>query len=466
MTRDERQEINIVKIRDDIVNKHKATLLAVTGYGKTRVALKIIQKAKTKNPNIKFQIIVPTDLLRTQWKSEVDCPVDTWQSLYKSKPIHVDFLIIDEVHLLINTEEYIRVLKVFASSKMIALTATLDETHYKAMEKYGFPISDIVTREEAEQNNWINTRKEYNVKIHLDYLTSKNLMRIETNLRDTLLYLDPKIEDFEEAQKQKWRYGQFKNLRQLNTVKFIGYRSLNEGIIYIGDNNPETVLLKHYEQIKFYKSGEKKGQPYKVMVSPALERLAALRNVPVGTLKKAIADVYSLQAAKTKLVNNNTQRLKVLRRIVELHPEEHKINFTMSQNFADLITEKIGGLSHHSGLSVKQRKINAKLFDEGEASCNMLNSVSTAKEGADFKKARISIHHGYNTKQYQKVQKDGRVVRQRDELLDKSIVYNLYMAYHPQVNNGESTYELKFLNILQKNNKESPIWLEEKDLMG
>jgi superfamily II DNA or RNA helicase len=69
LTRDERQEESL---RKWLQAKGKGTVIACTGYGKTRVAINCFKRILTKYPTFKAIVVVPTDTLKEQWINILD----------------------------------------------------------------------------------------------------------------------------------------------------------------------------------------------------------------------------------------------------------------------------------------------------------------------------------------------------------------------------------------------------------
>ena len=63
-SRDIRQEECVEKW---VKAKCRGTLIAATGFGKTRVALMCIKKFLSKNPQSSIMVVVPTQTLKDQW---------------------------------------------------------------------------------------------------------------------------------------------------------------------------------------------------------------------------------------------------------------------------------------------------------------------------------------------------------------------------------------------------------------
>ena len=64
MTRDERQDLAIEKWKQA---GGKNCIIANTGFGKTRTALKLMTRVLSKNSTAIIVVIVPTKILKDQW---------------------------------------------------------------------------------------------------------------------------------------------------------------------------------------------------------------------------------------------------------------------------------------------------------------------------------------------------------------------------------------------------------------
>ena len=69
LTRDERQAQAIKFWKE---TKGRATIVGCTGFGKTRVAIKIIAGLKKSKADLHTIVLVPTTTLKEQWKQELD----------------------------------------------------------------------------------------------------------------------------------------------------------------------------------------------------------------------------------------------------------------------------------------------------------------------------------------------------------------------------------------------------------
>ena len=172
MTRDERQALCVQKW---INNKCCGTVVASVGFGKTYVALHSIKRFVDKNPTKKVLIIVPNEPLVKQWESYLvewqlsyNCKVRTMNSTAKEPEIHTDLLIVDEVHkCLANT--LIKIFTLVKYKMILCLTATLvrvDGMHTYLLQFC--PVVDTISKEEAIENGWISSYKEYKVLLDVD----------------------------------------------------------------------------------------------------------------------------------------------------------------------------------------------------------------------------------------------------------------------------------------------------------
>ena len=102
MDRTERQKLCIKRW---VKSGGKGSLICATGFGKSRIALTIIQSLVVKNPDLSVLIVVPTEALKVQWIDHLskwnllyNCDVKIINTVIKYSYI-VDLLILDEEHL-------------------------------------------------------------------------------------------------------------------------------------------------------------------------------------------------------------------------------------------------------------------------------------------------------------------------------------------------------------------------------
>jgi superfamily II DNA or RNA helicase len=197
MTKDERQEIGIEKWKN---NKGRGILNYVTGFGKTVVAIKIINRLFKKfGTTADVLIVVPTDILRNQWiqKIQENVPitfrdkitVNTIQGLlasYKNDDLKTYILgIVDEIHMMYSDLRSDYINKIF-SRFLLGLSATPEDRENRHTSINNLPIIDTITEEEALSNNWIRPSVTYCVKLKLSDEDKAEYDTISTKIEQIL----------------------------------------------------------------------------------------------------------------------------------------------------------------------------------------------------------------------------------------------------------------------------------------
>ena len=176
MTRTERQ---LLAIENWKKAGGRATIVAATGTGKTRIAVMTIQRVLNKAPTCNVVVIVPTKALYNQWVgilkewnlSQVVIKIINTASM---KVFNCDFLVCDEIHRFVGCQ-FRKVFKNCNPKLIMGLTATyerLDGKEKEVLDKY-CPVCDIISLEEALENGWLAVYKEYKVMLDVD-LTEYN----------------------------------------------------------------------------------------------------------------------------------------------------------------------------------------------------------------------------------------------------------------------------------------------------
>ena len=126
MTRDERQDLAIEKWKQA---GGRSTIVGCTGVGKTRIALKTIQRVLNKAPTTTVVVVVPTKILKDQWVKQLQ----EWGltatvmvlNTAAAKPFYCNFLIIDECHRA-NSLSFSQLFQNCQPKLILALTATYE----------------------------------------------------------------------------------------------------------------------------------------------------------------------------------------------------------------------------------------------------------------------------------------------------------------------------------------------------
>lgn len=171
VTRDERQKTCLKKWLN---SGGTATVVACTGFGKTRVALNLIAAFAKRNDDASALIVVPTDVLKEQWIDQLE----QWNLLDNARVEIIntvikfnwtcDLLVLDEIHLMA-ADTFSKIFECVSYKNIIGLTATFERLDGKEVliSKYA-PVCDTITIEEAEANEWVAPHREYLVLIDVD----------------------------------------------------------------------------------------------------------------------------------------------------------------------------------------------------------------------------------------------------------------------------------------------------------
>lgn len=138
---------------------HKVILEYCTGFGKTYQALKLISDSLISNPNEKWAIIVPTQVLINGWNDEIkkwklghlsrSIEIVCYASLHKLKGI--DHFCLDEAHNITELRVERIVDLIDNKAKLIGLSATIDAPKFSLLKFLGFIKKDrhVITLDEG-----------------------------------------------------------------------------------------------------------------------------------------------------------------------------------------------------------------------------------------------------------------------------------------------------------------------------
>lgn len=355
LTRDQRQDESIKKWAQ--INNGKGTIVAATGVGKTRIAIKAISKLRTRYPNMSVLIVVPTDLLKEQWITEIDqwglgfnTQVLVMMGASKKK-LKCDFLIIDEAHRISSTI----LSNIFENTSfklILGLTATFErlDGRHEILAKYA-PVCDTITMQEALLNGWVSKYKDYVVLINV-----------------------PDINIYKQYNKEFVQHFEFFGFDFNLVMSMIGKDGLKNRKLYtnqIYTGNDRNKWSEIFKEVTYH----------------------------------ATAFMRALQSRK-KFIYNHPEKLRIAEEIIKARPNSKIITFSANTKMAESFST---GLVYTGKESKKKNRTS--LEDFAKLPYGQLHTCKLAEEGMNLPDLSVGIMLGLNSSKTKAVQTLGRVVR-------------------------------------------------------
>lgn len=353
LTRDERQDESV---RKWLQNKGKATIVAATGVGKTRIAIKTIQRVRQKYPLLSVLVLVPTELLKNQWLEELDrwgVGINTEVKVMmgaSKKEYNCDLLIIDEAHR-INSEIIANVFEVIHYKLILGLTATFErlDGRHEILAKYA-PVCDTITIEEALLNNWVSKYKDYVVLINVD-----------------------DIDVYKNYNKEFTEHFEFFQFDFNKAMSMIGPQGLRNRLAYRDElcNGNDSMKKEVLKSITYHATGF----------------IRAIQN-------------------RKKFVQNHPEKLRLAEEIIRHRPNTKIITFSANTKMAESFST---GFVYTGKEGKKKNRITLEEFSNLPEGC--LHSVKLAEEGMNLPDLSVGIMLGVNSSKTKAIQTLGRVIR-------------------------------------------------------
>lgn len=473
MTKTERQEIGIEKWK---INKGRGILNYVTGFGKTTVALKIINKLiKKQGDTASIMVIVPTDLLRDQWNDRIakevpfiyhkNIKVDTIQSILlkynENNAPSFTLGILDEYHLML-TELRGDIINKMFDRFLLGLSATPEDRydrHNTAIKN--LPIVDIITEEEALANNWIREVVTYCIKLKLqdedyqEYLNISN--KIEAGLDlfkgdfSTMFSMTSKLKYSNAhalATKLGWN-GRMEYALQMNNIDELNRLGGKAHVENINSKyNPKVLSSVAFETIKLIQ------QRKQMLYNNPCKKEVVLKLLNKFKDKKTILFSQSVDFIKDLRSNINNRNL------VEYHSniESGNIYLTAKGEQTTIKTSKVfctkkGTPKKIGGDTIRAIGLNDFLTNR----VNLMLSGVAADAGLDVPDIKLGIVSSFTSNPNQYIQRKGRGTRV-DGTDDLSVFVYLYFS---------STIEEHWLKAAMNKTTSTNIinWVNDPDMV-
>lgn len=340
-------------------NKGKGTLVACTGFGKTRVALILIKALIAKHPKTKVLVVVPTETLKNQWISLLDqwgfglnCDVQIINTVIKNK-YYCDLLIIDEIHRT-PSNTFQEVFNVVKYKLILGLTATFErlDGKEKLIEKF-CPVIDTITSEEALLSGWVSAYTEYLVLLDVD-----------------------DIDTYKAYNREFQQHFEFFNYDFNEAMSMVGPKGYVKRIQMRDEMAPDNASKEEKSNI--------------------------LKNITYHSM----GFTRVIQSRK-KFINNHPKKLEIVRKIMAARKDSKIITFSKNVAMAEAIEN---GKNVYTG-KVTKKKGRVMIEDFDKAKSGILHSCDKLNEGADLHGANVAIILGLDSSKTKATQRRGRVIR-------------------------------------------------------
>ena len=337
----------------------KGSVVAGTGFGKSRVGVLAIGETLKRNPNTNGIVLVPTIQLQEQFKDEFHkwgysdildkVDIICYQSAYKLQGQHFTVVVADEIHLGLS-KEHIKFFNNNSYDRLLCMTATQPEDpEYKAKLHVRAPIIYELGLDDC---------------VNLGLVAPYNIYCMSVDL----------------TEEEKAEYKKANNMFVHYKYKLGQFDAFNEAKRIIGSSN----VGSHEKQwaILFYKAIRQR----KAIVDFAVNKITAIKNVVLSNLNNKI------------------------------------LTFSGANDFTDQICESLSPLavSYHSRKTKKQRE-NA-LLEFKTKTKRILCSTKALNQGLDVPDADMGIICGLTSKSLTMIQRVGRLLRFQEDKVGKIII--------------------------------------------
>lgn len=421
---------------------------AVTGFGKTMIAIIAIMRLNLHNRTMKTIVVVPNTSLKEDWTDPIQGYITRFQLL--NVEVHVvngytlynrqwvcDLLVLDEVHRYAREEAdyFSTVLSRTTNKYCLALSATLNSKEKIFLLENNVPIVATVGLDEAEKRGWISNFHIYNIPVHLreyDEMEKQRLDEMHNN------YYKKFNHDYEIA--TGCAVGNNKSLKH----KKLGYKTGSQWRTYwatkmgwntsLGDAHKWSPLnVGKYANMWRYAMRSRKDFLHK-----AVDKIDMVEQIINRIRKKTIVfseHIDTCEKLKERLGNYaEMYHSGLLARVYEDSSLETEIANGIKINNKTYYKKLNGDIVSYDDLKLEYpnckklgaTKLKKRIKEDFENNkFQVLLTAQALNEGFDCKDVEVGIIHSGNSVKRTNVQRMGRVLRVHE---DKSaLIINVYV---------------------------------------
>lgn len=426
-------------------------LEAITGFGKSLVAIILIYRFNLKYSKEKIIVVVPSTKLYMDWcdhvinfglKNVEIYVINSYVNGYikcgtKYKCV---LFIIDEIHNVLSKEALLfnQTITCTDYQMLFGMTATLSDKEKDILEEMNIPIIDTVSMSEGRRFNYISDYIIYNFGIKLNQEQREFYDRvndIHNNNYAKFLYFVDSNKNWEliractcaNLTKAKvgddWKTG----------IKWREWYAETMGWDGTEDHKWHPKAIGKYAQQHNWAMVERKNFLYKhESKAYYAKEIINLLNVPTITFSETIdfTDILTnLIGSKAKSYHTKIET-KVVDKIVEERRKNFKSAKLLKQRVAGELTvdqetkEYIVTYKKQTKISGKSLKaITLREFEDGTIS--VLNTAKSLDEGFNVEGIELAIICSSSSQRRQTIQRNGRALRFKEG--KRAIIVNLYL---------------------------------------
>jgi len=405
----------------------RGTLWYDVGVGKTYTAILIFQKMLKSDPLSIITIVVPTDLLRTQWNESLYEHLKGYQNnikvltaseiISKGTRLNCKLLVIDEIHEFVEGNKLDIVCGIYYNYKFIlGLTGSWerdDGLHYN-LQRY-CPVVDRIDEQEAIESGFTSPVVEYNLAVEF---TQAERQKYDYYVAEIAKYKEIFNNDFKLALQC------IKGLKAKETRELVAELNGWSKDINHADINKKNII-KLYNPNKIYS--------YAIdFISIVQQRLALIytaRNKVQPTI-----DLCRKYNVKTIIFNENTDfadrvyhelnfQLKQRTDLLDNNVSEDDVAVIYHSNVKTIVKEVNGKLKKFGKIALKKLAINQ--FTQGIRRIFVTSSVSD--RGLNINDIWMGIILSGNSKRIKQNQRKGRLNRIEFNKKMTALMVNIYV---------------------------------------
>ena len=139
--------------------------------------------------------------------------------------------------------------------------------------------------------------------------------------------------------------------------------------------------------------------------------------------KGAAAQFFNAIRQRKQVVQHAENKLEAAKELVDYHIDDKILTFGGTNEFTNLMADRLGGTAYHSGKTIAQRKKILEAFNR--SSTSVLCSTKALNQGFDVPDVGVGIIAGLESKTLSMIQRVGRLIRFQEG--KRGRIYILYV---------------------------------------